>query len=136
MAHHCQVPPVQIISYGRGHEAPPEAHLTYDVADHFRDPHIDPTLRGLTARDDAIIRNVIGTPGVTRLINSIAESVSAYLRAPNREPITVAIGCVGGRHRSAVIAAEVAADLHAAGVNVTLTHRDIDKPVITRKEQR
>jgi RNase adaptor protein for sRNA GlmZ degradation len=46
--------------------------------------------------------------------------------------VTIAVGCVGGRHRSAGIAIEAARYLESAGVPVTVTHRDMGRPVIAR----
>ncbi|WP_107055766.1 RNase adapter RapZ [Streptomyces sp. NRRL F-5135] len=45
---------------------------------------------------------------------------------------TIAFGCGGGRHRSAVAANQLARQLCRRGVTVTVHHRDITKPVLTR----
>jgi RNase adaptor protein for sRNA GlmZ degradation len=120
---------VEVISFGYGHGGPPPAHLTIDVRAHFRDPHVSPELRYLTAADAPVVEAVMSTPGVPALIDSTTAAVAAFRAAPAPGPVTVAIGCVGGRHRSAAIAAEVARRL---GPAVTLIHRDINRPVINR----
>lgn len=120
---------VEVISFGYGHDGPPGAHLTIDVRTHFRDPHVNPALRHLTAAADAVVKAVMGTPGIPALVDSVVAAASAFLAAPSPAPVTIAIGCVGGRHRSAVIAAEVARRL---GPTATLTHRDISRPLIER----
>lgn len=51
---------VEIISFGYGHAAPPEAHLILDLRKHFRDPHVNPALRYMTAEDRAVRRAVLG----------------------------------------------------------------------------
>lgn len=124
---------VEIISFGYGHAAPPAAHLTLDLRVHFRDPHVDPALRELTARDERVRRAVLRTPGVGELVDATAAAVRAYLAAPSAGPVTVAVGCVGGRHRSAVVADTlriVLLDDHDIPADVH--HRDIDQPVIRR----
>jgi RNase adaptor protein for sRNA GlmZ degradation len=124
--------PVEVISFGYGHGEVPKAHMTFDVSTHFKDPHVNPELRYLTAADAAVVKAVMNTPGVTGLVACIVGAVMAYRTAPSPAPVTIAIGCVGGRHRSAAIAADVAAKLHVLDVPVTLTHRDISRPVIQR----
>jgi RNase adaptor protein for sRNA GlmZ degradation len=123
---------VTVISFGFGHGPAPEAHALFDVRDHFRDPHVDPALRSLTGEHPRVIDKVLATPGVLALISSITEMAGAFRAGQQAGPVTIAVGCVGGRHRSAVIAAEVASRLAASGVPVTLIHRDIRRPVIAR----
>ena len=125
-------PAIEIISFGYGHGPAPEAHATFDVRHHFRDPHVDPILDPLTAEDIAVRMNVTRTPGVSWLTGAVADTIRAFQRGPAQGPVTIAIGCAGGRHRSAAIAIEVAEFLGASGVPVTVTHRDIHRPVIER----
>lgn len=40
---------VEIVSFGYLHGEPPQAHITLDLRNHFRDPHINPALREMTA---------------------------------------------------------------------------------------
>lgn len=119
---------VRIVSFGYGHGAAPHAEMTFDLRNHFRDPHVDPEFRELTGTDDRVIDRVLDTPGVHSLINSILCAAFAYLEAD--KPLTIAIGCAGGRHRSVVIANEVATGLEYDGVHVATTHRDISRTVI------
>jgi UPF0042 nucleotide-binding protein len=128
----CDAAPVTIVSFGFGHAPAPAAHAVFDVRDHFKDPHIRPGLRNLTAADAAVVVTVMSTPGVKALIDSIVAMVRAFRDAPQSGPVTIAVGCVGGRHRSAVIAAQAARRLADAGIPVTLTHRDLHLPVIER----
>lgn len=126
------MPIVEIISFGYGHAPAPEAHFVVDVRDHFKDPHVNPALRRLTAADPEVAQAVMGTRGVPELVDATVDIVHAFRRGPQPGPIRIAVGCVGGRHRSAQIATEAADRLRADGVEVTLTHRDIDKQVIRR----
>jgi UPF0042 nucleotide-binding protein len=123
---------VEVISFGYGHGRPPPAHLTIDVRAHFRDPHVNPALRHLTAADAPVVEAVMSTPGIPALVDAAVAAASAFMTAPAPGPVTIAVGCVGGRHRSAVIAAEVARRL---GPSATLTHRDIARPVINRSSR-
>jgi UPF0042 nucleotide-binding protein len=47
-------------------------------------------------------------------------------------PVTVAIGCAGGRHRSVVLADVLAEHLALAGWHVQTNHLHVDKPVVVR----
>jgi P-loop ATPase protein family len=124
--------PVSIVSFGYGHGAPPEAHATFDVRRHFKDPHVRPELRDLTGDSPAVVAAVMSTAGVERLVCAITATARAFLDGPQSGPVTIAVGCVGGRHRSAVIADQTASRLRGLGVAATATHRDKHRPVIAR----
>lgn len=123
---------VEIVSFGYLHGAPPAAHLTVDLRHHFRDPHVDPALRYMTAADQPVRDAVYNTPGITALINATAAAIDAFASGPSAGPITVASGCAGGRHRAAAFAEALAALVTTNGHTVTVQHRDIHKPVVNR----
>ncbi|MGW4954576.1 RapZ C-terminal domain-containing protein [Streptomyces parvulus] len=123
-------PPVTITSFGYGHADAPEATAVYDVRDHFRDPHVDPALRYKTAESPDVFDAVMTTPGVTALVDCIVHTVFAYLAGPTPAPVSIAIGCVGGRHRSAAIAIRTAQVLAGMQIPAVLEHRDIARAVI------
>lgn len=123
--------PVRITSFGYLHGSPPSAQLTVDVRDLFRDPHVDPAMRQMTGRDQAVIANVLKQPGAERFARDIAHTASGLSIV--RDDVTIAIGCAGGRHRSVVLAAYIANWLRRVGYRpATVEHRDIDKPVVER----
>ncbi|WP_030241014.1 RNase adapter RapZ [Streptomyces sp. NRRL S-350] len=123
---------IDVVSFGYLHAAPPDAHLTLDLRRHFRDPHVDPALRHQSARDLPVRRAVLATPGIRELITAAALLADAYDAGPSGAPLTIAVGCAGGRHRAATVASVLAARLGKTGMTVHLTHRDLDKPVIDR----
>jgi UPF0042 nucleotide-binding protein len=47
-----------------------------------------------------------------------------------RHYLTVAIGCTGGRHRSVVLAGELAALIEEKGFRVKVIHRDVERPPV------
>jgi RNase adaptor protein for sRNA GlmZ degradation len=124
--------PVEIVSFGYLHDTPPAAHLTIDLRHHFRDPHISPELRHMTAHDAPVRAAVLGTPGIRPLVEATAAVVNAFTQGPSASVVTVAAGCAGGRHRAPTVARELAARLIAAGHTVVVQHRDLDKPVVHR----
>ncbi|AOU78484.1 ATPase [Streptomyces albus] len=123
---------VEIVSFGYLHEAAPEAHLTVDLRQHFRDPHVSPQLRHMTADDEPVRCAVLGTPGITDLVAATASAVGAFASGPSAGVVRIADGCAGGRHRAPTFARELAVRLLAAGHSVTVTHRDMHRPVVRR----
>ncbi|MFD3777969.1 ATPase [Streptomyces sp. NPDC058612] len=123
---------VEIVSFGYLHAAPPAAHLTLDLRSHFRDPHVSPELRYLTAEDESVRHAVLTTPGIMPLITAAMFAVDAFAAGPGGGPLVIATGCQGGRHRAAAFAVSLDCVLTGAGHTVTLHHRDLHKPVVHR----
>ncbi|KOV87650.1 MULTISPECIES: RNase adapter RapZ [unclassified Streptomyces] len=124
--------PVEIVSFGYLHGEAPSAHLTLDLRHHFRDPHVSPELRYMTADDAPVRAAVLGTPGVSALVLAMEAAVAAFASGPSAAGMTVAVGCAGGRHRAATVAHALAELLGDAGHKVKVRHRDMDKPVVQR----
>lgn len=119
---------IEIISFGYLHGDPPAAHLTLDLRHHFRDPHVSPELRHMTAEDAPVRKAVLGTIGILPLISATVRVVHAFQQGPSAGTIRVAVGCAGGRHRAATVARALASVL---GTDY-LTHRDMSKDVVDR----
>ncbi|WP_200764660.1 RapZ C-terminal domain-containing protein [Streptomyces malaysiensis] len=146
---------VRITSFGFLHGEVPGAHLVVDLRHHFRDPHVNPQLRHMTAYDAEVRSTVMNTAGIKPLMAGITAAVEAFLAGPSGDfPVDVALGCAGGRHRAGstamALAAIVAGDVETAGevggeelaqlaeqfvgrgIRVELVHRDLAKPVVER----
>lgn len=123
---------IRIVSFGYGHGPAPAAHITLDLSEHFRDPHVSPELRGLTARNRRVRRTVLRTSGVRPLLKATVQAAQAYARGPKTVDLVIATGCVGGRHRSAVAAGALARRLRRRGHTVAVEHRDLHRPVLVR----
>ncbi len=122
---------ITITSFGFLHsDWPPAADLVVDVRP-YRDPHISPALRDLTARHPEVRRAVLNTPGIRQLINTTVASLRDTARNNRGTPYRVAVGCAGGRHRAPTVADSIADGLHTFA-KVTVTHRDLHQPVIDR----
>jgi UPF0042 nucleotide-binding protein len=125
-------PVVLVTSFGYLHGDPPLADVTLDLRGHLLDPHVSPALRELTGRDLPVVANVMRQPGAASLVTRLAMlAVTLYNGTPGAV-VQVAIGCAGGRHRSVVIADRLATELEAYGRSVDVSHRDVDRPVVTR----
>lgn len=47
--------------------------------------------------------------------------------SPLKQPLIIAVGCTGGKHRSVSMTCRLAEALRAEGVSVRVLHRDIEK---------
>lgn len=124
--------PIEILSFGYLHGPAPSAHLVLDLRHHFRDPHVSPELRYLTAHDQPVRDAVLGTSGIPELISATTRVVEAFRAGPSAGLVTVAVGCAGGRHRAATVALALFQELETTGADVSLVHRDLGKPVVER----
>jgi UPF0042 nucleotide-binding protein len=128
---------VAITSFGYGHGPASQADLTIDARRHLRNPHADPAIRYLTGLDPAVRYHVLTTPGarsVVRIAVTFATNLLVDTAAQQFRLVTIAVGCVGGRHRSVAMAEAVTAGLRAHSIAVEVEHRDIHRPVIQTQE--
>ncbi|WP_425564079.1 RapZ C-terminal domain-containing protein [Nonomuraea longicatena] len=120
------------MSFGYLHGTPPNAHMTLDLRTHFRDPHVSPELRYMTAHDAPVRETVMATPGIASMVEAAAAAVAAFVSGPSAGAVVVADGCAGGRHRAPTFAMALAERLRRDGLIVAVQHRDLDKPVVER----
>jgi len=114
-------------SFGYKHGIPLDADLAFDVRC-LPNPHYEPALRPLTGRDAAVVEFLERAPEVERMYNDIYHFVGSWLpdyARDNRNYLTVAIGCTGGRHRS-VYLAERLARAFSPRYQVLTRHRELE----------
>jgi len=117
-------------SFGFKHGPPRDADLTFDVR-FLPNPHWEPELRPLTGHDRRIVEYVGRQNALAdfydRLMPLLDFLIPQY-SGEGKSHLMVAIGCTGGRHRSVVIAEDLAARYgENEQVFVEAIHRDIDK---------
>jgi UPF0042 nucleotide-binding protein len=84
----------------------------------------------MTGHDEPVRRFVLDRPAAQKFVADLVEMLSGILpeySAEGKSYLTVAIGCTGGRHRSVVVAEEVAQRLRASGQPVRTSHRDVSR---------
>jgi len=118
-----------VLSFGFKHGLPVDADMVLDCR-YLPNPHWIDDLRPLPGTDERV-RDYVMSQAATkdlleRLTNLFDGVVPGFLEEGKRY-LTVAIGCTGGHHRSVVLAGEIAEQLRARGLPVTVRHRDIDK---------
>ena len=117
-------------SFGHKHGPARDADLVLDVR-FLPNPHWEPELRPLTGFDRRIVEYV-GRDGrlkefYDRVLPLLEYLLPQYV-AEGKSHLVVAIGCTGGRHRSVVIAEDLAAHFRDDGrYFVEVQHRDVDR---------
>ncbi len=113
-------------SFGFKHGVPLDADLVFDVRC-LPNPHYEPALQALTGRDAPVIAFLEKLPEVERMYGDIYHFVASWLpdyARDNRNYLTVAIGCTGGRHRS-VYFVERLAQAFSPRYQVLTRHREL-----------
>lgn len=129
---------VVITTYGTLHRTPPdETALVVNLTSALRNPPEDPAVRERLAQLDGLHPEVrayvLDTPGALDIVGRTADQVRALVTGwgnPTGLLVRVHVVCQGGRHRSVVVAEEVATWLRAAGIGVEVDHLDIARPVV------
>ena len=113
-------------SFGFKHGVPLDADLVFDVRC-LPNPHYERELSPLTGRDAPVVAFLEAQPEVERMYGDIYHFVASWLpdyARDNRNYLTVAIGCTGGRHRS-VYLVERLARAFAPRYQVLRRHREL-----------
>jgi len=114
-------------SFGFKHGVPLDADLVFD-ARCLPNPHYEQELAPLTGKEDAVIDFLVKHPEVERMYGDIYHFVASWLpdyARDNRNYLTVAIGCTGGRHRS-VYLVERLAKVFGQRYQVLVRHRELE----------
>jgi RNase adapter protein RapZ len=117
---------VNVVSFGFKNGTPRDADLVLDVR-FLPNPHWVADLRPFTGLDQPVRDYVLGQPDtgefLKRLTHLLDMMVPAFV-SDGKRYLTIAVGCTGGKHRSVVLAEEIAAGLAGHDVSVQVDHRD------------
>jgi hypothetical protein len=119
-------PLVRCLAFGYQRGLPDDPTWLVDVR--FLDnPYWVEELRPLTGKDDPVRRHVLDQPAAVELLDRLEADLRWALPRYSRDHLTVAFGCTGGRHRSVVLAAEMAGRLACdATWDVEFEARELD----------
>ncbi|HEY2960183.1 MAG TPA: RNase adapter RapZ [Actinomycetota bacterium] len=120
---------VTVSSFGFKYGLPLDADMVIDVR-FLPNPHWIPELRLRTGLEGPVRDYVLGLDEtklfMDRLRDLLEVALPGYVRE-GKQYLTIAIGCTGGRHRSVVLAEELAAWLAGLDFRVHVSHRDVER---------
>lgn len=125
---------ITLVSFGYLHGDPPRADITIDLRDILNDPAHRPEgdMLDMTGLDKEVADFVFATPGCYKLVNYLFRLVQSL---SDLKPITVAIGCAGGRHRSVALVEEMRILLFNGNQDIKYKHLHINLPRVIRNEK-
>jgi RNase adapter protein RapZ len=126
---------VQVLSFGHKFGPPRDMELLFDVR-HLPNPFFVNGLRALTGGDRRVVKYLTAQPEVEETLRRFSDLLYYLLPQYQREGksyLTVGIGCTGGRHRSVMIANELAKRLRRAGFDARAVHRDMRRKASTTR---
>jgi RNase adapter protein RapZ len=118
-----------VISFGYKHGVPLDADLVFDCR-FLPNPHWVESLRLLSGLDESVREFVLSQEATPPFLDAVVDLVTMLLPAyiaEGKSYLTIAMGCTGGRHRSVVLAEELAHRLHDRGATPSVFHRDVER---------
>jgi len=118
---------ITMMSFGFKHGLPREADIVIDVR-FLKNPHWDEKLRPLNGKNAAVGEYIEKDEGFADFIENFKTLIAPLLPRYEREGknyLTIAIGCMGGRHRSVYTAELLAKWLESQQKSVYIDHRDL-----------
>ncbi len=118
---------IAVVSFGFKHGTPLDADVVFDVR-FLANPFWVPRLKNLNGTHEDVAQYVLSDPLTEPLLEKLFDLVEYSLPQYIKEGkayLTIAIGCTGGKHRSVVVANELARFLSSANYNVRVEHRDL-----------
>jgi UPF0042 nucleotide-binding protein len=120
---------VSLVSFGYKHGLPRDADLIFDVR-FLPNPYWVEPLRPLPGTNSKVQSYVTSQPGyegfIRKLYELLDQVVPGYV-TEGKSYLTIAVGCTGGKHRSAVVAEDLADFFRKRGYPVSVEHRDLDR---------
>jgi UPF0042 nucleotide-binding protein len=120
---------LSIVTFGYKYGLPVDADVVIDCR-LLPNPHWVPDLKPLSGEDPAVRDYIFRQPGASEFLDATTALLRRYEKGyltEGKQYATVAIGCTGGRHRSVAVAREIGERLRADGIQVAVTHRDMDR---------
>jgi len=120
---------INLMSFGYRYGLPPEADLVLDVR-FLPNPYFIEELKNLNGEDGKIEDYVMGWQESRTFLRQLLDMMEFLIPLYEKEgksSLNVALGCTGGKHRSVVIAKQLARYFSGKNYLMNLTHRDIHR---------
>lgn len=122
---------VNLVSFGFRHGTPGSVELLFDVR-FLPNPYFEDALRSGTGLEapvaDYVLKSERGDAFLQRL-NAFVDYLLPFYDDEGKAYVTIGVGCTGGRHRSVAIAEAVGGRLREQGREVSVNHRDVERPL-------
>jgi RNase adapter protein RapZ len=118
---------VHVVSFGYKHGLPLDVDIVLDCR-FLPNPHWVESLRPYTGLDEPVCKYVLEQPGTGEFLEELERLFDLLLPGYEQEGkayLSIGIGCTGGRHRSVVIAEQLARRLEEIGYPAGIHHRDV-----------
>jgi UPF0042 nucleotide-binding protein len=118
-----------VVSFGYKFGLPLDADIALDVR-FPPNPHWVDELRDLTGTDKPVRDYVLDQETTADFMDRLKDLLAVLLpgyESEGRHYLTIAVGCTGGRHRSVVLAEEVATFIRDKGFGAKVIHRDVER---------
>lgn len=120
---------ITVVSFGFKYGLPLDADHVVD-ARFLSNPYWVTELRHLTGKDEPVRDYVLGLPGardfLDRYLDALEPILPGYVQE-QKQYVTIAIGCTGGKHRSVALSEALAAGLRDRGYSAVTVHRDLGR---------
>jgi UPF0042 nucleotide-binding protein len=126
---HASTMQTTVMSFGYKHGIPLDVDNVFDCR-FLPNPHWIDELRPLTGKDQPVKDYVLAQPETSTFLEHIGHLLDLLLPAYAKEGksyLTFAVGCTGGRHRSVVLAQELARLIEERGITPHVVHRDVER---------
>ena len=126
---------ILIQSFGFKYGIPLDCDNVIDVR-FIPNPFYDTALRPMSGLDQPVRDHVLSyeeTRQFMTMQEQIFEFATPYYIREGKVRLTIGVGCTGGRHRSVVLAEDLANRLRDNHLRVVVDHRDIDKDSRARR---
>ena len=126
---------MSVVSFGYKFGIPLDADLVFDCR-FLPNPHYLETLRPLPGTDPRVRYFVLARPESAQFLEHVFDFTDYLMPqfvGEGKTHLTVGIGCTGGRHRSVMIADELAGRLRQSGFEAQAVHRDVRQASLDRK---
>lgn len=124
-----------VVSFGYKYGLPVDADIVLDVR-FLPNPHWIDELRPFDGRETPVKDYVMGQEATSVFLDRVRDLLAVLLPGyveEGRHFLTIAVGCTGGRHRSVVLAEQIADFVREKGFHVTVTHRDVDRSPVAKR---
>jgi len=120
---------VRVVSFGYKHGLPIDVDVVFDCR-FLPNPHWIDELRPLTGRDPEVgvyLEAQEITPEFLQRLYALLDLLVPAYEREGKSYLSIALGCIGGQHRSVWVARQLREHLEAQGYHPRVSHRDVDR---------